>query len=564
MILYNTIEKTIKEAIPELADVPFDFQLSPENQPGDFGLACFAFAKTLKTAPPLIAGRIAELTFPESITEVTTVGPYVNFNLDRDAFSTALVRDIFTLKESYGSGKSGVGKKVIIEHTSINPNASPHIGRARNGLIGDTITRLLRFEGYDVDVHYYVNDMGKQIGLLALEIEGRESLKFDDVLELYVAANARAKDDPEFEAKGLEMLAGMEEGDPAVREKFKNIVDICLAGQLAVFDRLGFSYDTFDWESSYLKHPLMDEVLEMLEQRKSLFTDSHGRTVADLGPLGYPIEEGRYIVLKRANGSTMYNFRDIAYTLSKIALGGDINMIVLGEDHKMYFDQMEVIVKAMGRVPPEAVHYSYIILKDGKMSTRNGTVVLLEDFLDEAIRLARERVDEQCHDLPGDERSEIAKMIGIGAVRFTILSVRPNRNVVFDWDTALSFSGDSGPYIQYSCTRISSIVRKLGGVPDGLARADITISHDAEWDLVFRIAAVSSDILQSLSTKNAGILATSALDIARKFSTFYNACPVISAESDAIRNSRLSLCIATRRVLINLLNLLGIEAPERM
>jgi arginyl-tRNA synthetase len=564
MILYDTIEKTIKEAIPELADVTFDFQVSPDNQPGDFGLACFAFAKTLKTAPPVIAGRIAALSFPESITEVAVVGPYVNFNIDRNAFSTSLVREIFAKKESYGSGNSGAGKKVIIEHTSINPNASPHIGRARNGLIGDTITRFLRFEGHDVDVHYYVNDMGKQIGLLALQTEGMGTLKFEDVLELYVAANARAKDDPEFEAKGLDMLAGMETGDPVVREKFKNIVDICLAGQLEVFDRLGFSFDTFDWESSYLNHPLMDEVLEMLEQRGSLFTDEHGRVVADLEPLGYPIEEGRYIVLKRANGSTMYMFRDIAYTLAKIDLGGDINMIVLGEDHKMYFDQMEVIVKAMGRIPPEAVHYSYIILKDGKMSTRNGTVVLLEDFLDEAIRLAKERVDEQCLDLPGEERTEIARMIGIGAVRFTILSVRPNRNVVFDWESALSFTGDSGPYIQYSCTRISSIIRKVGGVPDGLDREDITISHDAEWGLVFRLAAVSSDIMQSLSTKNAGILATSALDVARKFSTFYNACPVISAESDTIRNSRLSLCIATRRILINLLNLLGIEAPERM
>ncbi|MFC1489785.1 arginine--tRNA ligase [Candidatus Latescibacterota bacterium] len=564
MILYKKIENTIKEAIPELAAAEFDFQDSPENQPGDFGLACFGFAKMLKTAPPLIAGRIAELKFPESITKVAVVGPYVNFNIDRDTFATALVHDIFKEKETFGSGNTGAGKKVIIEHTSINPNASPHIGRARNGLIGDTLTRLLRFEGYDVDVHYYVNDMGKQIGLLALQTEGLGTLNFDDVLELYVAANNRAKDDPEFEKKGLEMLAGMENGDPAVREKFKNIVDICLAGQLEVFDRLGFSFDTFDKESSYLKHPLMDEVFEMLEKKGSLFTDELGRKVADLQPLGYSREEGRYIVLVRANGSTMYMYRDIAYTLDKIALGGDINMIVLGEDHKMYFEQMEVIVKAMGKNPPESVHYSYIILKDGKMSTRKGTVVLLEDFLDEAIRLAKKRVDEQCSDLPEDERSEIARIIGIGAVRFGILSVRPNRNVVFDWDTAISFTGDTGPYIQYSCTRISSIVRKFGELPAGLESENIVISHDSEWDLVFRLAAVSSDILLALNTKNSGILTTSALDIARKFSTFYNSCPVISAEDADVRRSRLALCIAAQQVLINLLGLIGIEAPERM
>ncbi len=564
MNLYTSVEKTIKTAIPELADMPFDFQDTPENQDGDFGIACFPFAKTLKTAPQQIAERVASITFPESISVVTAVGPYVNFTIGRDTFAAGLVGEILTKGASFGSGMTGGGKTVVIEHTSINPNASPHIGRARNGLIGDTLTRMLRFEGYDVDVHYYVNDMGKQIGLLALEIEGKGALKFDDVLELYVAANARAKDDPAFEAKGLEMLAGMETGDHDVREKFRHIVNICLAGQLAIFDRLGFSFDTFDWESSYLNHPLMDEALDMLERRESLFTDEHGRTVADLEPLGYPIEEGRYVVLKRANGSTMYMFRDIAYTLDKIGLGADINMIVLGEDHKMYFNQMEIIVKAMGRTPPEAVHYSYIILKEGKMSTRKGTVVLLEDFLDEAIRRAGERVEEQCADLPAEERAEIAQMIGIGAVRFAILSVRPNRNVVFDWETALSFTGDSGPYIQYSCTRISSIIRKAGGIPEDIHGNGITITHDAEWDLLYRISSAPEDISAALSAKNTAILANTALDVARKFSAFYNSCPVLTAENDTIRTSRLSICLATRRTLMNLLDLLGINTPERM
>ena len=563
MKFYNEIKKAILDSHPELLDSEFDFQPSPDDQPGDFGLACFRFAKTLKSAPDKIARNLASISYPDIISETQCVGPYLNFTLGRNTFATELIAEITGKKDKFGSKNSGAGKKVILEHTSINPNASPHIGRARNGLIGDTLARLLRFEGYDVNVHYYVNDMGKQIGLLALQVEGQERLEFKDVLDLYVEANKRAGEDPEFEKKGLENLSLIEKGDPKIVKAFENIVDICLNGQLKVLGRLGLSYDTFDKESSFLHDARMNDVMNVLKDKGALFVDGEGRTVADLKPLGYPREEGRYIVLVRANGSTMYMYRDIAYTLEKIERGSDLNMIVLGEDHKMYYEQMQTIVKTLNKQPPKAVHYSYIVLKYGKMSTRQGTVVLLEDFLDETIRLARERVEEQCGDLPENEREEIARMIGIGAVRFSILSVRPNRNVVFDWDSALSFTGDSGPYIQYSCTRIASILRKYDSSPENTVKKTV-ITHEAEWKLIFRLASVENDVSVSLMTNNPGIIATTALDISRKFSVFYNECPVLTAPENQIRESRIAICIATRQVLINLLGLLGIDAPERM
>ncbi|MBA7482533.1 Arginine--tRNA ligase [subsurface metagenome] len=563
MKLFKEIQETIEKSFPELEGSDFDFQPTPNNQPGDFGLACFRFAGKLKSPPPEIAVKLSEIAYPEVISETKPVGSYLNFTLARSAFATELIGEILEQREAYGSGGEGAGKKVLLEHTSINPNASPHIGRSRNGLIGDTIARLLRFEGYEVNVHYYVNDMGKQIGLLVLQAEDHENLEFHEVLDLYVEANRRAVNDPEFEAKGFDLLMRMEQGDPEVVKAFGALVDICLRGQLGVLERLGLRYDTFDRESSFLHDSRMDMAIELFEEKGALFTDEQGRKVVDLRQLGYDREEGRYIVLKRANGSSMYMYRDIAYTLEKIERGRDLNIIVLGEDHKMYFEQMETILRALGKTPPEVIHYSYILLSEGKMSTRQGNVVLLEDFLDEAIQLARERVDEQWPDLPDSERDEIARIIGIGAVRFAILSVRPNRNVIFDWDTALSFTGDSGPYIQYSCTRIVSILRKYGSEPEAL-KTPITVSHEAEWSLIFRLSLVSGDISTSLQTRNPGILATSALDIARRFSVFYNSCPVLGAESDTVRESRIAICVATRRVLVNLLGLLGIEAPERM
>ena len=340
-------------------------------------------------------------------------------------------------------------------------------------------------------------------------------------------------------------------------------MDICLNGQLAVLERLGLTYDTFDRESTFLTDPRMVDVMDMLRDRGALFTDDDGRTVVDLSHLGWKREAGRYIVLMRGNGSSMYLYRDIAYTLEKVERAEGANYIVLGEDHKMYFEQLALIVTAMDKKPPEPVFYSYILLKEGKMSTRKGTVVLLSDFLDEAVAKAREKVDEQWPDRPEDERAEVARIIGIGAVRFAILSVRPNRNVVFDWETALSFTGDSGPYVQYSCTRIASILRKYGDAPPDVPDT-VTVTHDAEWALALRLASVPADIAASFNARNPVILATTALDVARAFSQFYTECPVLAAEDAAVRDTRIALCIAVRRVLMILLGLLGIEAPERM
>ncbi|MCE5252095.1 arginine--tRNA ligase [bacterium] len=563
MKLFQEIQGVIEKAFPALEGSEFDFQPAPENQPGDFGLACFRFSKALGEAPPKIAVKLSSLEYPGIFREAKAVGPYLNFTLDRNSYATGLIGEIIERKGTFGSTGEGTGKTVLLEHTSINPNASPHIGRSRNGLIGDTLARLYRFEGYDVDVHYYVNDMGKQIALLVLQIGDRTDLEFHEVLDLYVEANRRAEKDPEFEAKGLDLLMRMEEGDPSVAEAFTGIVDICLRGQLDVLGRLGLRYDTFDRESSFLRDPRMERAMEVFAEKGALFTDDQERAVLDLQKLGYDREEGRYIVLKRANGSTMYMYRDIAYTLEKIGRSGDRNIVVLGEDHTMYFEQMETIIRALGKTPPEVVHYSYILLREGKMSTRQGNVVLLEDFLDEAIRHAREKVDEQWPGIPESERGEIARIIGIGAVRYAILSVRPNRNVIFDWDTALSFSGDTGPYIQYSCTRVASILRKHGSEPERVS-SPLTVTHDAEWGLVFRLAFVTRDIAAALETRNPAILATTALDVARRFSIFYNTCPVLAAENDTIRESRIAFCVATRQVLMNLLGLIGIEAPERM
>lgn len=562
---FSVLSTPIIRQIEGLGEADLEFGPSPNLELGDVALRTFIAAKKLKMAPPQLAQTIADsVEFGPEVQGVSVAGPYLNFKLDRGAFSKSIISAILSEKDRFGTKDSGSGKSMLIEHTSINPNASPHVGRARNAMYGDSLVRLFKFEGYDIDVHYYVNDIGKQIGLLVLHTQGKlDEMTFDDVLQAYVDANERAKNDPEFSEAGYAMLAKMEEGDKDIAAQFDQVTELCLNGQVAVLGRLGIKYDQFDKESKYLNDPRLDEVVAALEKKDAIFTDEDNRLVVDLSKIGHERDEGRYFVLRRGNGSSMYGFRDLAYTIDKMEKGADVNLQVLGEDHKLYAEQLGLILKAAGKDVPEAIYYAYILLKDGKMSTRRGQVVLLEDFLDEAARRALEKVDEQCADLPEEARKEIANKVGIAAVRFAILRVNPNKNVIFEWESSLSFSGDTGPYVQYSTARINSILRKYGDVPTDVS-TDFPLNENAEWNLTMHLASFGDTIEAATKNRNVASIATYALETARLFTTFYHDCPVLVAETDALKLARVQLCRATLQTLTNALSILGIDALERM
>jgi arginyl-tRNA synthetase len=555
----------ILEAFPELDPGDITFGPPPRLDLGDVAIPMFPAARKLKAAPPKLAAEAAaKVRFGPAVSSATASGPYLNLKLDRALFARAIVAEILRAGNEFGSNGSGRGQRALIEHTSINPNASPHVGRARNAMIGDSVARLLRFEGYDLEVHYYVNDMGRQIGLLVLMVDDVENLSFDQILDLYVRANARAEQDPAFAEEGYALLARMEEGDPAVRAKFHAVTELCLRGQLAVLARLGTAYDVFDHESKYVNDPRLDPVLEILREKGALFVDDEQRLVVDLTKLGYESEHGRFFVLRRANGSSMYGYRDLAYTLDKEAMNTDVNLMVLGEDHKLYAQQLALILDAAGHAAPEGIYYSHILLKEGKMSTRQGKVVLLSEFLDNAAALAGQRVAEQCRELSPDEQRVIAAQVAVAAIRFAILRVSPNKNVTFDMEEALSFQGDTGPYIQYSCARINSILRKLPGtLPEGPGE-EFPAATDAEWALLTRLAEFQSVVAAGVTQRSCASIAMFALDVARLFTTFYHECPVLTASSPALVQARAHVCQATLQTLRNALGLLGIEAPDRM
>ncbi|MBX3177383.1 MAG: arginine--tRNA ligase [Candidatus Hydrogenedentes bacterium] len=562
---FERLVTPILAAFPELGAEDISVGAPPKLDMGDVAIPMFLAARKLKAAPPKLAAEAAQkVAFGPEVTEAKPMGPYLNLRLDRGAFGRAIVSGVLEAGDRFGSNNLGAGRKVVLEHTSINPNASPHVGRARNAMIGDSLARLFRFEGHDVEVHYYVNDMGRQIGLLVLIAEELQDLTFDQILDAYVAANERAKEDEAFAQAGYELLAKMEQGDPETQKKFTAVTDLCLKGQLDVLQRLGGTYDVFDHESKYVKDPRLDEIVARLKEKDAVFTDEDGRLVVDLAQIGHTQDEGRFFVLLRGNGSSMYGFRDLAYTLDKEALGADINLMVLGEDHKLYAQQLALILEAAGHSAPEPIYYAYILLKSGKMSTRQGKVVLLSEFLDEASRLAHERVAEQCQELSKEEQHAIAEQVAVAAIRFSVLRVTPNKNVIFDMEENMKFVGDTGPYIQYSCARINSIMRKYEGALPDAPPTDFPLAADAEWALLAKINEFPNVVAAALNQRVCAPIANYALELARLFSSFYNDCPVLKAESEALVAARLLLCRATLQTLKNALGILGIEAPERM
>ena len=561
---FKPIADILAAALPGVDAACFTFGAPPNPQLGDVCVPLFMAAKALGAPPPKLAAQVAGVDFQGWVTEAKPTGPYLNLRINRSRLAGEIINGVTQGGAGYGSAQSGAGKRALIEHTSINPNASPHVGRARNALIGDSVTRLLRFEGYDVEVHYYVNDMGKQIGLLVLIAAELKDLAFDQILDAYVAANDRAKEDPDFAAQGYALLAKMEEGDPDAQKQFRDVTALCLKGQLEVLSRIGAAYDVFDRESDYVRHPKLDGVLDALREKEAVFTDDDQRLVVDLQKLGREPEEGRFFVLMRANGSSMYGYRDIAYTIHKMEQNADLNLWLLGEDHKLYAEQQALILNAAGYAAPETIYYSYILLKSGKMSTRQGKVVLLSDFLDQATELAAERVAEQCTDLSAAEQNAIAERIAIGAVRFSILRVTPNKNVTFELEGALAFTGDTGPYVQYSCARIHSILRKYTGDANAPLAADPPLTADAEWALLLKISLFPDVVASCVNQRTVAPIANYALELARQFTSFYHDCPVLTAGNPELSAARVALCRATLQTLTNALNLLGIEAPERM
>lgn len=526
---------------------------------GNYSLPCFKFSKELKKSPQDIASFIKENLDMEEIEKIEVVSGYLNIFINKNVYVGSIFKEINEKKENYGSTNIGENKNALIEHTSINPNASPHIGRARNALIGDCIVNILKFNKYNVEIHYFVNDIGKQISMLLVGAKDSNNLTFENMLDLYIDINRKVKEDSSLEQEVFDNLNKLENGDKETIEKFRNIVEICIKGQTDILGELGIHYDYFDYESDLVLNGTVDKVLEKLKATGKLVEVEDGRLVINQEEYNLPMKSP-VLVVTRADKTSLYPLRDIAYTIQKMERNADRNIIVLGEDQKLYFKQIAASLDLLDYKAPEVIHYSFVLLPDGKMSTRNGTVVLLEDFMKEILNKTREELLKRNQVI--DE--EKAKKIAYGAVKYTILKGSCEKNVIFDLEKALSFEGDTSLYIQYNYARINSILKKAEyDKMEKLEKYEL-LNEDVEISLIQKIEdfkKINAKVLEKLTPN---LIANYVYELTKAFSSYYHDYSILNADNEELKNMRLQLIYNIGLVIKNSLELLGIDIVEEM
>ena len=548
-------EEIIKSLKKEVK-TDIELEVPPKPDMGDYAFPCFSLAKIYKKNPNEIANELStKIKTNKFITEIKAIGPYLNFFVNKDSLTEGTLIKILKEKDKYGSSNIGKNKKIILEHTSINPNASPHVGRARNALIGDALARVLRFQKYKVEVHYYVNDIGKQIAMLVLASKNKKNIKFNDLLKIYINIAKKVETNKDLEKNVLNLLYKLENGDKKIINEFKKIVNISVKGQIKILSGLGIKYDKFDYESSYLWSKKTHEALKLLEKTGKFFFDKDNRFVLDEKgfELGMKVP---VLVLTRGDGTSLYPLRDIAYALDVAQKQKYI--VVLGEDQKLYNEQINAALKILEKKTRKAIYYSFVLLDEGKMSTRKGNIVLLEDFMLEALKKAGNELKQRYKKID----SKAAKIIGYGALKYAILKVSPEKNVTFNWQQALNFEGETAPYIQYAYARISSIIKKYKKqLPK---KADFSLLNSKEEiGLIKKLSAFPQIVEKTGNESRPNIVANYAYELAKQFNEFYHIHNILKEKQD-IKNARLLLASCVRQTLKNSLNLLGIEVLDRM
>lgn len=556
-----------------LSQLKYDYKIKLETPPegmGDFAFPCFPLAPIAKKSPNGIAKEIAKkIGKGKWIEKVETKGAYVNFFVDSKNLKISTIKSILADPEKYGCLPKK-NKKAIVEHTSANPNGPLHVGRARNPIIGDTIVRIFKVAGYNVESQFYLDDMGKQVAILAW---GVKNLDPKDVpksgydkpdhqtVGFYQVASKLMDEDEEVTKQIGEMVKRSEEGDERAIEVVHKAYAPVLEGIKESLSRINITVDKYVPESNFVKDKSVDSVVKKLKQSKYCGKEE-GAFYLDMEPFGIQGRNTKFVFIRK-DGTTLYATRDVAYHLWK-AKHADLLVNVLGEDHKLESKQVELALNLVGaKMIPRVIFYSFVSLPGGKMSTRRGRVVYLDDLVDECVKRAYEEVKKRRgKELSEKKMKEIAEIVGIGALRYNIIKVQPEKDIAFKWEEALNFEGNASPFIQYSHARACSILSKR---QDEIKDIDATLlSHDSETDLIKKLARFPVVIDEACEGCKSHSITTYLFEVASQFNQFYRDCPVLPEKNNKLRIGRLALVDVTRIVLQNGLNLLGIVAPEEM
>ena len=560
--MYRMLEKeavkSLESAIESLGyEKPSEIKVEepPNADLGDLASTIsFQLAKQLKKPPMEITKDILNvIEIPEIFRSVEMKGPYINFFVNYDNFSK-LVLD--SIDENYGQLKDK-NKKIILEHTSANPNGPLHIGHVRNAIIGDSLARILRSAGYNVETQYYVNDMGRQIGIIAwgllnfdFKIEKKEKVDHE-IGKIYFQINEKLRADESLKTEVSALLKRYESGtDPELEKIFKNIVEKCISGIESTLNDLNIYHDDFVWESKFIRNQAVSEILDKL----SKYTKRNEVLYLPLEDYGIEKE----LILTRSDGTSLYSTRDLAYHLEK-SDNSDEMIDILGSDHKLAVDQISIALNLLDGKSPEVVFYEFITLPEGSMSTRRGVFISVDELVDEAVNRALAEIKSRRSDLTDEDALKIATDIGIGAIRYFIVKLSPEKHIVFKWEEALSFERGCAS-IQYAHARACKLLEKAG-FDACIDTHDQILNHPFEIELVKMLSKFTSIIEESAKINRIHPLAQYAMDLAGTFNRFYKSVPVIGAEKEVVR---LLLVDKSRITIRNCLDLMGIKAPESM
>ncbi|TGC08989.1 arginine--tRNA ligase [Methanolobus halotolerans] len=559
------VTSILRDAIASLGLQTDDLGLEASQHADIASKAAFRLASQARQNPKELAERISEaIILPEDslIGKITTVGPYINIDANRKYIDETVFR---IRQEEAGFGGGFCQGRILLEHTSANPNGPLHVGHIRNSIIGDTLMRVLRRAGYDVETQYYVNDMGRQIAIVswALSLFGFDSSRKPDhaIADVYIKANAELIANPEKVSEIDSRMQLVEKGDEATIKSFDDAVAFAIKGIRETLQRMNVTHDSFPHESGFIRSGAVSRIVGEIKAIGRTEIDN-GALVVDLSDYGFE----KTLVIQRSDGTSLYTTRDLAYHEWK-GERADRMIDVLGADHKLISGQLKATLNAIGKREPEIVIFEFVSLPEGSMSTRRGKFIPADELLDQIEKQAYAEVDKRRPEMPDEFKKEVARNVGIGAVRYDIVKVSPEKSTVFNWKEALDFEKQGGPFIQYSHARACNILKKAEeeGLWDPSRPIDPSLLvEDTEVDLVKKMASFDSVIDTSARELKPNAIAIYARELAESFNQFYRFVPVINAEDEELRAIRLALVDCARIVLASALDTLGIAAPESM
>jgi arginyl-tRNA synthetase len=561
---YEAASLIAKAADMDINDIVNFMEIPAKPEMGDYAFPCFRLAKTMRKAPNMIAADICSKIEENKIfSKIEPVAAYINFFTDKSVYAAEVMESIAKMGENYGTSEEGKGKTIVIDYSSPNIAKPFHVGHLRSTVIGSALYKIFEKMGYECVGVNHLGDWGTQFGKLieAYKLWGSkeevEEKGISELTRIYVKFHEEAEKDPSLDDRARAWFVKMQDGDEEAITLWKWFYDISIKEFERVYEKLGVKFDHYTGESFY--NDKMAAIVDELKEKK-LLTESNGAMIVDLEDAKMPP-----CLIIRTDGGTLYATRDITAAIyRKNTYDFDKCIYVTAIDQNLHFAQWFKVIEKMGYDwSKDLVHvpFGLVSLEDGKLSTRKGKVVLMEDLLDEAVKKTMGIINDKNPDLPDKEK--VAKEVGIGAVIFDDLYNGRIKDIVFSWDRMLNFDGETGPYVQYTHARACSVLKKAEYVK-GTAPIDYSVlTDDASVDVCKMLANYSAKIKEAASRYEPSVIARYLVDLSQAFNKFYHD-NVILTDDENVRNARLAVVDAVRLVIKSGLEILGIKSPERM